>query len=135
MTKNTPQQNSSTKNIQNKKKTETLRDLHKRNKRLEISRNLQQEKNREKSIRLKAQSGKIDDLKVSRDIWRSHFENYESRIIQLYQQLEERDRLLNEKDKLIGSQAKLLEIEQKLRLSEIEEKNKMIDDFKKKLLK
>ena len=58
MSKNTTQQDLSTKeNTQSdaKKKNETSRDLRKRNKRLEVSRNLPQEKNREKRLKLKAQ--------------------------------------------------------------------------------
>ncbi len=118
-----------------KKKAETPRDLRKRNKRLEESRNFQREKNQQKSLKIKASGGKIDDLTESRNMWKSRSNESEYQITQLHEQIEIKESLLKEKDQLLETQTKLLKTERQLRLREIEERDKQINELKKKLMK
>ena len=61
------------KNVSQKKKSETPRDLRKKNKRLKEARDAFREKNKAKATDIKKLRGTIDDLKVSQDSWKTQY--------------------------------------------------------------
>lgn len=73
-------------------KSETPRDLRKKNERLKMSRDALKDKSREKAKEIKRLSGKIDDLDDSRDKWRTRYESEVGRTAKL----EERNHALEE---------------------------------------
>jgi hypothetical protein len=61
--------------VSQKKKNETARDLRKKNKRYKEARDTLKEKNKTKVNDIKKLRGAIDDLKVSRDIWKAQYQH------------------------------------------------------------
>src|SRR5271168_4595788 len=119
---------------------ETPRDLRKKLSRLNESRDLQMEKNRDKSTQLKALRGKMDDLRESRDGWKAKCDETKAHSIDLKntlktknQELSEKCRDIQELHKIINAKDALI-IEEK-RIKDEVEKNaqNQIEELKKKL--
>lgn len=118
-----------------KKNKETLGDLRKQKKRIEESRDALKEKNRIKQQRIKAQLGKVDDLKKSRDLWQNTSENYAKEIDRLKKSLEEERNKRLEKEAWIQEQeSTLAQHIQTSRKQQIEYETN-IEELKKKLKK
>ena len=110
---------------------ETPSSLRKHCKRLKESRDNLKKKAFEKSIRIKALSGKVDDLEVSRAEWKAKCEEKEKEIKCLNAAVKKINEESENNAKLFKEQEKLLEAERQLRLSEIETRDHLIDDLKK----
>lgn len=77
------------------KKQEKPRDIRKKNKRLEVSRDDLKRKNKQKALEIKRLGGKIDDINESRDKWRQRYEAETSKAHELGAQLKDVEAKLN----------------------------------------
>jgi chromosome segregation ATPase len=115
-------------------KKETARDLRKRLKRLEESRNGLQERNQQKSVQIKALSGKVGDLLESREKIKDEVKKLKESVDELKTQLNEKEQQLKKKDMLLKNAEKQLETQRQLRLNEEKERQDQIENLKKKLM-
>jgi chromosome segregation ATPase len=116
-------------------KKETPRDLRKRLKRLEESRDGLQERNQLKCVQIKALSGKVTDLSESRERARNEAKKLKESVNELKTQLSDKEQQLRKKDILLQNAEKQLETERQLRLKEEKERQDQIENLKKKLMK
>ena len=94
--------------------SETPRDLRKKNKRIQESRDSLKEKNKEKSADLKKLRNTIDDLKESRDSWRAQYEQSSANNIKLKTDIKDQSNLLKEsKRKIAEKDNQLLDLQKK----------------------
>lgn len=103
------------------------------------SRDLQVEKNQEKSIQLKALRGAIDDLTVSRDGWKEKKRTLEEKLTQADSKLKEQDKEIERKNIEISELTETINKMECFLFKEKKEKEKdeellrqQIDDLKKK---
>ena len=117
---------------------ETPRDLRKKNKRLEESRDLQMAKNREKSKEIKASQGRINELTESRNKWKNKYIEIEQNINLLKKETIEKESEFKDQEqrliKIIQEKEKALEKENQERINNENEFQQKIDSLKKKLL-
>lgn len=106
-------------------------ELCRQNKRIKESRDNLKIKNQEKAKQIKALSGKIDDLQVSRDAWKTKYEEHENRIKTLIKSINEVEQRLKKDEALLKESERLLNLERKLRLNEIEIRDSQINELKK----
>lgn len=116
-------------------KKETARDLRKRLRRLEESRNGLQDRTQQKSVQIKALSGKVNDLLESRDKAKDEARKLKESVDELKTQLNDKEQQLRKKNILLEKAEKQLEIERQLRLKEERERQDQIENLKKKLMK
>ena len=116
-----------------KGKKETPGDIRKQKKRIEESRDSLKEKNREKRIQIKAQLGKVDDLKISRDLWRHRSEEYAKKINQLNQALEKEQQTRIQREAYIQEQECILAQHIQSQQDQEKEYEAKINELKKKL--
>jgi chromosome segregation ATPase len=112
-------------------KKETARDLRKRLKRLEESRDGLQERNQQKSVQIKALSGKVGDLSESRERVKDEVKKLKESVDELKTQLNDREQQLREKDVLLQNADNQIEIERQLYLNKERERLDQIENFKK----
>lgn len=81
---------------QTSKKVEGPRELRKKNKRLEISREVLKVRSRDKALKIKHLSGKIDDINESRERWQQSYEKAASRAKELEAELDKERQLVQQ---------------------------------------
>jgi len=116
-------------------KIETARDLRKKIKRLEESRDLQMVKNRDKSCSIKAREGRINELTESRNNWKKKYLALEQNLDILRAELEKKENEFKNREKeltnIVHEKEKILEKEKQEKINtEIEFQQKI--DFLKK---
>jgi hypothetical protein len=112
-------------------KSDTARDLRKRIKRLQESRDGLKEKGRLQSERIRSLTGKALDLSESRDLWRKNFKSCKEEKNGLEVQLQiERERAA-EMGILVQERERLLEIEKKSKENEKIKYEEEINELKK----
>ena len=116
-------------------KNETARDLRKRNKRLQDSRDGLKEKSRQQSERIRSLTGKALELQESRDLWRGHSNNWKEEKNSLEIQLKKERQRAEELVILADERERLLEIEKKSKADEKVKYEEKINELKKKLMK
>jgi uncharacterized coiled-coil DUF342 family protein len=117
---------------------ETPRDLRKKIKRLEESRDFQMAKNREKSNDIKANQGRINELIESRNKWKDKYLEIEQDIDLLKKETIKKEREFKDREqrliKIIQEKERALEKESQERINSENEFQQKIDSLKKKLL-
>jgi chromosome segregation ATPase len=101
---------------------ETSRDLRKKSKRIQESRDTLKEKNKEKSVDLKKLRGALDDMKVSRNSWKAQYEQAVADNIKLTTDIKSQSNLLTESKRVISEKDK-----------QLQEIQKKCEEFKKKM--
>lgn len=101
---------------------ETLGSLRKLCKRLKTSRDKLKANNFEKSTRIKALSGKIDDLQSSRESWKQKCHEKDEILVSLSTSLEEYVEKTKQNAHLLEEREKLLAAERQLRIDDIKKK-------------
>jgi chromosome segregation ATPase len=116
---------------------ETPRDLRKKIKRLEESRDLQMAKNREKSNAIKANEGRINELTESRNKWKKKYLKIEENIDHLKKEQAKRECEFNDREqsliRIVQEKERLLEKENQAKINNENEFQQTIDSLKKKL--
>ena len=97
-----------------KNNSETPRDLRKKSKRIQESRDALKKKNKEKATNIKKLRGTIDDLKESRNSWKAQYEQVVAKNIKLDTDIKERSNRLKESERKITERDKqLLDLQKK----------------------
>jgi hypothetical protein len=117
------------------KKKETARDLRKRNKRLQDSRDALKEKSRQQSERIRSLTGKALDLEESRDLWKKHCDSWKEEKNSLEIQLKMEKQRGAEMVALVEERERLTDIEKKSKEAEKIKYEEEINELKKKLKK